>query len=124
MSDKKGNVGVIVAVVGVVAAAGIALYLLSRKSKKIDDTLIGNTTSGAPVISTTVGSTATPPYVDNSPKPIDWSSVINQVLGIGKTAAVGAAASVSSGVNEGTGDRASEGSGDVAHATFSNWVKG
>jgi len=37
MSNGKSNTGIILAVVGVAAVLGLTLYLLTRKSKKIDE---------------------------------------------------------------------------------------
>lgn len=121
MSDKKGNTGVIIAVVSVVVVSGVALYLLSRKTKKIDEQLVGYTGGGGPVVASTdpaiVGSTSTPPYVDNGtgPNKVDWSGLLNGILGIGKNSPTTA------NTDEHAPDDVLP---DRVHENFCNWVKG
>jgi hypothetical protein len=122
MSDKKGNTGVIIAVVSVVVVSGVALYLLSRKTKKIDEQLVGYTGAGGPVVASTdpaiVGSTSTPPYIDNGagPNKVDWSGILNGIFGIGN-----GTKTVADNSDEHAPDNTLP---DRVHENFCNWVKG
>lgn len=77
MADTKGNTAVIFTVIGVAAALGITIYLITRKSKAIDQSVVNaNAMAG-------LGQN---PIYANTGNVQGSNSNINAQLGIGTTA--------------------------------------
>lgn len=82
MSDNKGNTGVVLAIIGVAAALGVTLWLLTKKSSKIDK--IGLNIAGLTILKPSSGGaivTGQPNLPINTVQSNPYS--INSQLGIG-----------------------------------------